>query len=537
MQATAGEQERIGNAIAQLDGGNGEGAGSGGGGAGQAAYGDANTDVIELRAPMPAENGPSTTAQDIATAVSQALQPLASDLHIVVVANSSKILLSGSPSSIRMAEDMIHRLDILPPMVQLDTEVFEVDENAARDLGLQLPSGGAVLSTTFSEITPPFDPNTGLPGRIGRLQPVTRTPLALQVELNLLEQKGDARVLADPRVSTLSGHTASIRAGDQLSILTQTGGGVGTPVSQQLQTFSTGVTLDITPMVSGPDDVIVDLHPVVNSLEGLSSSGVPQISTRDTQTVVHLKNNQTLVIGGLIQDTRSSQTSGIPLLGDLPLVGRLFRSDSINSTRNELVIMVTPHILQDGESAEAPTNLTLPTPGALPTLPPGTTLPTGRTPTPQPYSGPILSTPIAPQTVEPQPTPSAFADANAFEYGNPPANTYAGPSDAPQIFYARFSPTVLHNGTPVTVSVITTTNVTRVTIGVPGATTSLEHIAPSRWQSTFAFNASGLSAQPGLQNLTLSAYSSSGAIAATIQVPVSLLTFSASSQNQSVARN
>lgn len=240
---TVSEQQRIESAINQLDAAPGSGQS---GAAGSAAYGDGNIDVVQLNDAMPRQNGsPSTSAQDIANAVQQALSGMASDLHITVPANSSQIVLAGSPQSIRLAEDLIHKLDAPQPLVVLDTEVLEVDYNAARNIGLQLP--GATISSTWQEIQPTPDPLTGQPGRIGRLQAFTRTPITFTAELNLLVQKGNARVLADPRVTTISGHTATIRAGDTIAILTQTGGGVGTPVTQQLQTFQTGVTLDITP--------------------------------------------------------------------------------------------------------------------------------------------------------------------------------------------------------------------------------------------------------------------------------------------------
>ena len=400
--------------------------------------------------------------------------------------------------------------------------VLEVDESAARNLGLQLPQ--AVLSTTYSEITPPYS-SDGQPGRISKLQTLTRSPLQLTAQLNLLIQKGYGRVLADPRVTTLSGHTATIHAGDTLAILTTTGGGIGTTVTQQLQTFNTGVQLDITPMVTASGEIIVQLHPVVNSLEG-TVNGVPQISTRDTQTVVALHDNQTLVIGGLIQEEATKETSTIPFFGQLPLIGRLFRNDSTNETRNELVIVVTPHIVGDGSPLPMRRAIALPTAQPLPTLPPGTMFPgvpsaARNTPAPQPIGTLVLNTPVPTTSPVPEPTPSAFAQANVFQIGNAPPNTYAGPYDAPQIFYARFSPTVLRNGTPVTVSAITTTNVTKVTIGTLGSTTSLAQIAPSKWQATYTFNAFGFSPGQASGNLVLHAYRSDGQ-AASVQIPVSL---------------
>lgn len=274
--------------------------------------------------------------------------------------------------------------------------------------------------------------------------------------------------------------------------------------------------------------MIVALHPVVNSLEGILN-GVPQIATRDTQTVVQLDNNQTLVIGGLIQETLQHTVSKIPLLGDIPLVGKLFQNSNTQSSRNELVIVVTPHIIKPGEALPPPSAvLPIPTPRALPTLPPGTQFPSGAVPSPAPFPQPTtvptptLSTPAPPMTPVPQPTPTAFASTNVFVFGSPPPNTYAPPGAAAQIYYVQFSPTLLRNGMPVQVSVVTSSNVQKVEVGYPGYMTTLSQIAPSRWQASYNFNASGLASSQQSIMLQLNAYAQTGS-AATIQIPINLL--------------
>jgi type II secretory pathway component GspD/PulD (secretin) len=524
VYGSTADQQRIATAIAELDASQAPGQPAGAGGA--PAYGDANIDVVQLEDAMPGQNGgPSTSAQDIANAVQQVLSGMASDLRISVPANSSEILLAGSPQSIRLAKDMIARIDAPGPLVVLDTEVLEVDENVARNIGLQLP--GAAISSTWQEIQPTPDPSTGGPGRIGRFQSLTRTPIQFTAVLNLLLQKGNARVLADPRVTTISGHTATIRAGDTIGILTQSGGGVGTPVTQQLQTFNTGVTLDITPQVGPHGDVIVALHPIVNSLSGILN-GVPQISTRDTQTVVQLHDNQTLAIGGLIQETLQHNVSKIPLLGDIPLLGRLFQNADVQSSRNELVIVVTPHIIKPGGALPPPgAVLPIPTPAPLPTLPPGTQLPSGALPAPHPEPAPTavptpyFSTPMPTAAPVPIPTPSAFASTNVFVYGSPPPNTYAADSEAPQIYYVQISPTLVRNGAPVQVFAVTTSNVRKVEIGYLGHTIALSQVAPSKWQASYTFSASGVVGQQTVM-LQLNAYGPVGN-AATIQIPVNVL--------------
>ncbi len=551
VTATAAEQQRIGDGIAQLDGtataANGANPGGGGGGS------PSGHEVIQLRSIIPGGQGggnAATTPQDIGAAVQQALQGGYPDLRVTVPNGTQQLILTGSPQSIRAARELIAELDIVPQSVVLDTEILELDENSSRNLGLQL--GNPSVSTTFTEVQPTPDPN-GNPGRLIGIAPFTRTvPIQFGLTLNLLISNGKARVLADPRITTLSGRTATIRAGDTLSILTTTGGGTGTIATQQLQSFQTGVTLDITPIVTNNGELTVALHPVVNSLTGLFNN-IPEISTRDTQTTVHLRDNETLVIGGLIQENTQRTESKIPLLGSLPLIGGAFRNNNTTSTRNELIIVVTPHILGASGSATVPDaaippGMVIPTARPLPTVPPNSGFPSARplqpqqqqppqqqqqqqqqrqpvTTPPPPAAGttPVpLVVPGASASPTPQATPSALAQANVFTYGSPPPSTYAGPGDAPQIFYATLSPTVLSGNTTIHVSAITTTNVQRMTIGTGTSTITLSGIGPGIWQGLFSTNTLNLPPTATSVQLTLVASRNDGQ-SSSIPIPVSLI--------------
>ena len=531
VAAPAGDQPRIAQAIGRLDTAPGSVASRGGQIASANAAdgavpvgttinaGSADVEVVTLRAAIPGENlTPSTSATDIATAVTQALGQAAPDLHVTVPNNSNELVLNGSPYSIRLAKQLIDQLDVAPPLVVLDTEVLEIDETAQKDIGLLLPPA---LSTTYSEITP-TSPTGGTPPPLLGIQPWTRTAISAQVVLNTLLTRGHARVLADPRVTTLSGHTASIRAGDQINYTTSVvNGSVGSVVTQQVQSVQTGVTLDITPIVNGNDSISVTLHPTVNSLLGTNSQGIPSIANREAQTTVTLGDDQTLVIGGLIQENTSRNESTVPIIGDIPILGRLFTNYTYNTDRNELIIVVTPHIMQAGAAGivPGPPLPAAPTPGPLPTLPAGAGPPS---PTPGlPPGSASLTAPVPPHAAVPSATPTAFAVTNQFLYGTPPANTYAAKTDPPRIFYASFSPTVLRNGTTVSVSAVTTTNVTRVTIGNGTYTTPLTAIAPGKWQASYPFKASAYALGSANTSLTLTAYRSDGATAA-IQIPVSI---------------
>jgi len=547
VQADSTIQERIGEAVAQLDV-----APAGTPGAvGAVGPGGTDIDYVTLTAALPGSNGPSTSAQDIAQTVQQVLQQAAPDLHVTVPPNSTTLILSGSPYAIQLAKSVIAHLDVMQPEVVLDTEILEVDETVAKNLGLEFPGGGALIGTTWQEQSPSAPSGGGTPPPLEGLMPFFRTvPIQFSLELNLAIQNNQARVLSDPRITTFSGHTATIRAGDTISILTTTGGGTGTVATTQVQSFQTGVTLDITPIVNPGGLITVTLHPQVSNEAGIVN-GVPQISTRETQTTVGLLNNQTLVIGGLIEDSQSHTVNKIPILGDLPLIGKLFQNNAVQNSRNDLIITVTPHIVQPGDSnlfvdgngvlPAIPTAQPLPsipTPQPLPTLNPSATLPPAGQreqiaprPTPAPIAIPPPSVTLTPAPVAtpnegpPQTTPSpvalpsAFSRTDVYTFGSPPSNNYAADNAAVQIFYVQVSPTVVAPGEQITISAITTTNVAKLVFG-PNAVTpeaELTSIAPGKWQATFPFDA-GATAQGNVQ-MSLTA---SNAMGATVSVPIPL---------------
>ena len=535
VTASAVDQQRIAEGVAQLDGTATSGANNRGGEEGIApGTAPSNHEIVQLRSIVPGTQGTGTSSQDIATAVQAALAQSHPELHVVVPNGMQAIILTGSAQAVRDAKDLIAALDIVPQSVVLDTEILELDENTSRNLGLQL--GTTSIGTTFTEVVPPNDAS-GNPARLGNLQALTRTPISFQAQINLLLQNGSARVLADPRITTLSGHTATIRAGDTISILTTVGGGTGTVATTQLESFQTGVTLDITPIITDAGELSVALHPVVNSLTGYLN-GVPQISTRDTQTTVHLRDNQTLVIGGLIQESSEKTESKIPFFGDIPLIGKAFRNENTTSTRNELIIVVTPHVLGSDlatlPNAAIPPGAVIPSPRPLPTLPPNATFPVPppSAPRPRPSPTPVSVAaaaknasppPNAPGT-SPSPTalPSAFAQTNTFVFGSPPPSNYAGPGDAPQIFYATLTPTVFQPNSTVRINAITTTNVQRLSIGTGSASITLSPVGPGTWSGVFSANVLGLPPTSGQLHLTLTASRGDGQTAS-IPITVSVM--------------
>ncbi len=250
-----------------------------------------------------------------------------------------------------------------------------------------------------------------------------------------------------------------------------------------------------------------------------------------------MQEDETLVIGGLIEDNTSRNVTKIPVLGDIPVFGRLFRSESVNHTRNELIITVTPHVLNPGAAniMPGPPLPNIPTPAPLPTLPPGTLLP-GATHTQGPVALPtssVLSQPAAVPSAAITPGTSSYvsvstnqdqpaAQPNVYTYGKVPVSTYAAQNDAVQIFYATFSPTVLKNNDIVQIKAITTINVKTLSVGYPGFVTQLAQTSPGQWQTTYNFSTATLPAGQSAVSVVLKATGTTGQ-AASIQIPVNVI--------------
>jgi len=273
---------------------------------------------------------------------------------------------------------------------------------------------------------------------------------------------------------------------------------------------------------------------------------VPNIQTRDTTTTVGLHDGETLVVGGLIEENDSRTVQKIPLLGDLPLIGRLFQDVGVNHTRNELIVTVTPHILKTPRApdekmarpavgdllpiapqATLPPNYGIKASLVSPAEPGGTSFqahagkPTGFLPSePAAHVDTDVNTAAPQESPTSGPLPSALDEANTYTYGSAPANNYAEPNAPPQILFLQVQPTVVKAGQLVTISAITTTNVAALQLGVSIGSSQLSvgSLRNGKWHSSFPFSVAGPSASSGPANLTLSALTALGA-STSLQVP------------------
>ncbi|HEY4382663.1 MAG TPA: pilus assembly protein N-terminal domain-containing protein [Acidobacteriaceae bacterium] len=249
------------------------------------------------------------------------------------------------------------------PQILLKVRFASLDRSLNDQLGLNIFSLGAantVGSVTTQQFTPPtLTSGGGAPGSsTGPTATFTdllnlfvfRPDLNLGATLKALEAKGVVQVLAEPNVLTTNGKQGSLLAGGQYPypVIQGSGGGVGTAVTIQFKEF--GVRLNFIPTITPRGTIRLQLAPEVSSLDfanGVTISGftVPGLDIRRVKTEVELNEGQSFAIGGLL-DNRETQTfSKIPFIGDVPILGKFFQSISKTKSNTELIVIVTPEIV------------------------------------------------------------------------------------------------------------------------------------------------------------------------------------------------
>ncbi len=287
--------------------------------------------------------------------------------NVAIDRRLNAIILTGTPDVIDPLRAMIDRLDIPVPSVLLECEIVELSDTAARNVGLDFsPDGsGIVINGTGTGTGTTTAGTTGGNGYTSHTGQYGSGGVSFSANLYAQISQGNGRVLSKPRILAQSGQQASILTGDQIPILSSIStASVG--VSTSVNYVSVGVNLQIAPRVSSDGVVTSHIYSDVSSVTGFTNNA-PQISQRTTSTLASVRDGEAFVIGGLLQDNETRNLSKLPFIGDLPVIGSLFRHINTSKTQTNLYIVVTPHIIAPGASSgPAPSGGQLSKPAPLP---------------------------------------------------------------------------------------------------------------------------------------------------------------------------
>lgn len=251
------------------------------------------------------------------------------------------LMMRDTPATIDLAEKLVATQDVSEPEVMLEVEVVEVQRSKLLNLGIQFPDQ---LTLT------PLPSSTALTLQDLKNLNSSRTGAAITPAIiNLQDQVNDSNILANPRIRTHNREKAEIRIGDRVPVITTTSTSTGF-VSESVQYVDVGLKLEVEPTIYPDDQVAIkmslEVSSVVKQLTSKDGTVVYQIGTRNASTVLRLKDGETQILGGLINDNDTKNANRLPGLGDFPILGRLFSSQKDDTQKTELVLSITPRLVR-----------------------------------------------------------------------------------------------------------------------------------------------------------------------------------------------
>jgi pilus assembly protein CpaC len=241
--------------------------------------------------------------------------------------------------------------------VNLEVRILEAQRDAGRQLGIQWRASGGGFQGALggSADDPSFEAST-FSAFITNI--ISGGGINISAAINALEAKRLVRTLAEPNLTTLSGVNASFLAGGQIPIRTRDGDG---NITIEYRDF--GVRLQFTPVVLDDDRIQIHLTPEVSGIGGFTTAGDPVFNTRNLDATVELRDGQSFSVAGLLQNETNLKQDQLPWLGDVPILGSLFKSSSFQKHDTELVVIVTPRLVQPstpGQVVASPLDQTMP---------------------------------------------------------------------------------------------------------------------------------------------------------------------------------
>jgi len=307
--------------------------------------------------------------------------------QVVVNAQAGVVIITAMPERLRRVEEYLEVVEsIAQRQVIIEAKIIEVQLSDGYQAGINwiaVAQNSAGDQFTFAQRTPPtgfggdFDdlggaPITLEPGTVPTALATTALGGAFAMAfdvgdfngiIELLGAQGETRVLSSPRISTLNNQKAVIKAGSDeffvtnVSSNTVTGTASSTSLDVELTRFFSGIALDVTPQIAADGEIILHIHPTVSdvtdqqkviTVSGQSDSLPLAFSEiREADSIVKAKSGQIIVIGGLMRNSSKTDKFGIPVLGRIPGIGRLFRSERQIETKTELVILLKPIVADD----------------------------------------------------------------------------------------------------------------------------------------------------------------------------------------------
>ncbi|MFW5775208.1 MAG: secretin N-terminal domain-containing protein [Chitinivibrionales bacterium] len=276
--------------------------------------------------------------------------------NVRVVKEQNALLVSGTSEDIVSTREFLNTIDIPTPQVVIEAIVVEYSNDINRDYGLEYGNDPTGKTGSNAYSFPDVEYNRKGEDARNLLKDlfssaganvdefIGKLPETFYMKLRLLEEEGKAKVLAKPSITVLNGNQASINVG-QTQYYRIVAGTADNP-TYRFQPISFGIKLDITPWISLSGQITAEIRPEISNPMGINEEGYPNVFRRSVTTTVRLENGQTLVLGGLLRSDEQVRHKKVPILGDIPILGYLFKSTNKIENETNLVIYITPRIIE-----------------------------------------------------------------------------------------------------------------------------------------------------------------------------------------------
>jgi general secretion pathway protein D len=293
------------------------------------------------------------------------------NLQVVADKDNNTLLIIATAAEYSVIEAALRKLDVPQRQVVMEVTIAEVTLTDDIQFGVDWLFKGGAPSGSSSRSGSGGNLNSLLVGSGNPANPTSTTnpivklaqgftyilnntnfPGGIQAALKLLDAYGNTKVIANPHVAALDNQKATIKSGDRIPISSNTTvGGTLNGITTTSQYIDTGVLLQVTPHINSGGLVTLDVQAEV-SVPGNSGCPVeqqcaPPISTRSVQTLIAVPSGRTMVMGGLINESRANTSQGIPLISRIPFLGGLFGEQELKNNRTELVLFITPRVVED----------------------------------------------------------------------------------------------------------------------------------------------------------------------------------------------
>jgi type IV pilus assembly protein PilQ len=259
---------------------------------------------------------------------------------------NNQLIVTDTAAKVRQTEQIIQRIDKVTSQVVIEARVVEVSETFSKELGINWTMAygpGMIPGTNFS-IRPDMAmnfPSTSASSSIGiNFSRLTGIPFVLNARLNALETTNQGRILSSPKILTLDNKKAKIKQGVEYPYLERDSSG-----GSSVKFKNIDLLLEVTPHVTPDDRISLIIYITKNDVAGLTD-GVPSVATNEAQTELLVNDGDTVVIGGIIKKASSLGENAFPGLSKIPLLGWAFKNQTDKTQGNELLIFITPRIVQ-----------------------------------------------------------------------------------------------------------------------------------------------------------------------------------------------